>query len=197
MAPSRRALLRSTGLAVVGLGGCATGYDLRPRLDAEECPDSPRMPDANPHPDGADLPSVPDPPAELDEASAVAYAEAFELAREWRATTATYDAPVTKVRIEATTEASRVDDEAVLVELPTVTPSGRVAFDGNVDDPGHFDGWRYSASYLVTTEAVWRAESERGSEYPPPPDPVDDGRVVVCFEPPRQSLGSRAGYWRP
>ncbi|PSQ32925.1 hypothetical protein BRD11_06065 [Halobacteriales archaeon SW_12_69_24] len=112
------------------------------------------MPDADPHPDGADLPSVPDPPA-LDEASAVAYAEAFELAREWRATTATYDAPVTKVRTEATTRASRVDDQAVLVELPTVTPSGRVGSEGNVGDPVHFDGWRYSASYLVTTEAVW------------------------------------------
>ena len=104
-----------------------------------------------------------------------------------RATTATYDAPVTKVRTEATVEASRVDDEAVLVELPAVTPSGRVAFDGNVDDPGYFDGWRYSAGYLVTTEAVWRAESERDSENPSPPDPVDDGWVVVCSEPPRQS----------
>ena len=188
MAPSRRVLLRSTGLVLAGLGGCAAGYEPPLRLEPEECPDSPRMPDADPHPDGADLPPVPDPPAELGEASAIAYAEAFELAREWRATTATYDAPVTKVRTEATTRASRVDDEAVLVELPTVTPSGRLASEG------HFDGWRYSASYLVTTEAVWRAESERGSEYPPAPDPVDDGRVVVCFEPPRQSLGSRAGY---
>ena len=194
MAPSRRVLLRSAGLVLAGLGGCAAGYEPPPHPEPEECPDSPRMPDADPHPDGADLPPVPDPPAELDEASAVAYAEAFELAREWRATTATYDGPVTKVRTEATARASRVDDETVLVELPAVTPSGRVAFEGNVDESGHFDGWRYSASYLVTTEAVWRAESERGSEYPPPPDPVDDGRVVVCFESPRQSLGSRADY---
>ena len=118
MAPSRRVLLRSTGLVLAGLGGCAAGYEPPPRPESEECPDSPRMPDADPHPDGADLPPVPDPPAELDEASAVAYAEAFELAREWRATTATYDGPVTKVRTEATTRASRVDDEAVLVELP-------------------------------------------------------------------------------
>ena len=74
MAPSRRVLLRSTGLVLAGLGECAAGYEPPPRPEPEECPDSPRMPDADPHPDGADLPPVPNPPDLLDAGPVTQYA---------------------------------------------------------------------------------------------------------------------------
>lgn len=183
MLPSRRRLLRSCGAALlVGVAGCRSWSDTpntRPP-DPSECPDEPRVPAADPHQDGADLPPTPDHPDPLDETSAGTYAEAYELAREWRAVTATFSAPVMKVRIEASVEAERINEEVVLVTV-NARPSGRIAFDGDTDSPGHFDGALYTASYLVTTDAVWRAESERGDEYPSPPPPREEGTLLVCF----------------
>ena len=181
MAPSRRVLLRSTGLAVVGLGGCAAGYDPRPRLEPEECPDSPRMPDADPHPDGADLPPVPDPPDSLDAGAVTQYASDYELAWAWREATRLFDSPLVEVFVDRAFEARREGGSAVLARS-LVVPHGRVQFDVGADSPGYFDEARYVVAYLVTDAGTWRAARPRsvGADSPSL-DPHREGRLIHCF----------------
>jgi len=44
---------------------------------------------------------------------------------------------------------------------------------------GHFDSPTYPFAYLVTDEAVWRAE---GSHREEPPDPRSAGTLLQCFD---------------
>ena len=181
MAPSRRVLLRSTGLVLAGLGGCAAGYEPPPRPEPEECPDSPRMPDADPHPDGADLPPVPDPPDSLDAGPVTQYASDYELAWAWREATHLFDSPLVEVFVDGAFEARREGRNAVLARS-LVVPGGRVQFNVDTDSPGYFDKARYVVAYLVTDAGAWRAAKPRSMGADSPSlDPHREGRLVHCF----------------
>ena len=181
MAPSRRVLLRSTGLVLAGLGRCAAGYEPPPRPEPEECPDSPRMPDADPHPDGADLPPVPNPPDSLDAGPVTQYASDYELAWAWREATHLFDSPLVEVLVDGTFEARREGRNAVLA-WSLVVPGGRVQFNVDTDSPSYFDKARYVVAYLVTDAGAWRAAKPRpvGADSPSL-DPHREGRLIHCF----------------
>ena len=160
MAPSRRVLLRSTGLVLAGLGGCAAGYDPPPHPESEECPDSPRMPDAGP---------------------VTQYASDYELAWAWREATHLFDSPLVEVFVDGTFEARREGRNAVLARS-LVVPGGRVQFNVDTDSPSYFDEARYVVAYLVTDAGAWRAAKPHsvGADSPSL-DPHREGRFVHCF----------------
>lgn len=182
MSSSRRRILRSCGAAfAVGVAGClSAGYagdGYSPPVPTD-CPDEPRVPEPEPHPDGADIPPVPDPPGSLDGEVVREYVGAYELAYAWRKATTWFDAPIVTVFIEAVPSVRESRDGAVTVDLDAV-PSGRVDF-GNDGGPGHFDGAPYTASYLVTVEAVWRARTEFNGNAPDA-DPAEEGDLLECY----------------
>lgn len=183
MSPSRRDLLRSAGLALVGLSGCSAGYRSVPDPDPRDCPDGPRLPESEPHPDDAELPSVPEPPASLDAAAVTSYVYGYELAWAWREATTVSSGPVEEVSVDADFQVrNRSDDAAVLQSY--VFPHGRVHFEStDSDSPGYFDGPGYTAAYLVTSAGAWRTsetQNDRGGT-PAPLEPHRQGQLVHCF----------------
>lgn len=174
MSLSRRRLLSTVPALTVG--GCLASEDGDEYPTPTDCPDEPRVPQPEPHPDGAELPPIPDPPESLaDEAVVEEYVGAYERAYVWREATTWFDDPIVSVTTGAVPEARESRDAAVIVDLGPV-PSGEVDY-GN--GPAHFDGEGYTASYLVTSDGVWRAKRDgRGSDHP---DPAEDGTLLQCF----------------
>lgn len=170
----------SASTVIVGISGCTvlTGDSDTSTPAPEECPDSPRVPETESHPKGEEPPPIPDPPESLNEKTVAAYVEDYERAYIWRRSTKRVEGGVKRINPVEATEVKSVND-GVIVEFRSIQPSGEW-----VNDEGneyHFDDPRYSASYLVTEDAVWRAESEWGDQPPEPPDPRSDGTLLECY----------------
>lgn len=181
MVPRRKILLSAGVSAIVGVSGCLwtdSAPDTSPP-SAADCPDEPRVPAVETRPDEGAVPAIPSRPESLTERSVVEYVDAYEYAFAYRRNTKL--GPLRAFFLDGAAEPVWVGDDGVHCEFHEVVPHGRyVGDDGEVYT---FDMGRYAAAYLVTDEAVWRAESEPANRtrMPDPPDPRGDGEVLECF----------------
>jgi len=150
-----------------------------PITDPEACPNEPRVPTPNSEP--ADIDPIPDPPESFDDSTVLSYVKAYEFAykrREWSG----YGEGIPEFHLSMTTEATAVGEYAVLVTAGFAMAHGRVDL-GDGTPYGYFDGARYTFAYLVTEDAVWRAEqSLAGAPSGDPPDPRSEGTLLQCFD---------------
>lgn len=214
MEPTRRRILRvasvGTVTTVVGCGrrvnrgGTAVSSDsptdaptpsdpptvsLPPK--PTDCPTEPRVPDGTPDPNGAEIPRLPDPPdsvtsAEPIDPEAVAeFVKQYELVYRWRDFAEGPLGPLTEVFLEGVVEVRTAKADWVIVDVTGFLAGNWDPDPTETGAPGNFDNAEYRASYLVTREAVWRAQTEPGgdnydSEYAFP-DPAADGELLECF----------------
>lgn len=176
--PSRRNVLLLAAGAAGSLAGCLStfaGPDTSPPAD---CPDEPRVPDLERHPDGEEPPAIPSPPDSLTEEAVVEYAEAYELAYVWRRHSGR--GALLDFSFDGEAEAVWSDGDGVHVEFDVVFYSGD--YRNEDGEEHHFDGGSYVGSYLVTGDAVWRAETDVDPHDPAdPPGPREDGELLECF----------------
>jgi hypothetical protein len=144
-----------------------------PTPDRSACPAEPRVPAHEFEPEN--LTPVPSPPESLDPAAVRCYVEQYEIAYKWRAVADDYGG-VREFHVDTSPETAVAGEDAVLVEDDAALAHGRF---GEETPRGHFDSPTYPFAYLVTDEAVWRAE---GSHREEPPDPRSAGTLLQCFD---------------
>ena len=145
------------------------------------CSESSRAPTARTEPSSTPIPQLPDPPGAITKEAVTEYAETYEFVYRWRTRADTLPSPITELNLDAVVEVRERGADWMIVDI-----TGRLAgkWDPDPDETdssGSFDGVKYRASYLVTAEAVWRAEARDGPFNFSTPDPARDGTLVECF----------------
>lgn len=178
----RRKMLSSAGLStLVTLSGClwtGSAPDTSPPSTAE-CPDEPRVPAVETRPDEGTVPAIPSRPGSLTERAVVAYVDAYEYALAYRRNTR--HGALREFFLDGVAEAVWTGEDGVRCEFDELVPHGRYV--GDDGEEYTFDVGRYAAAYLVTDDAVWRAESRPAEQTRrlSPPDPRADGELLECF----------------
>ena len=177
---TRRGLLGFVGATTaLGLAGCLSGESGPDTSapDSADCPDEPRVPEPGSGAEG-DPPAIPSRPDSLAEDAVVEYAEEYEHAYVWRRKAT--EGTVHQFSLHAEPEVVWAGDEGVHVSFDPIIPHGQ--YEDEDGEEGHFGNTAYATSYLVTDEAVWRAEKVVGLDgEDDPPAPREDGELLACF----------------
>ena len=177
---TRRKILLSVGAsAVAGVIGCTSTLsspDTSPP-NANECPDEPQVPAVEGGTTEQEAPEIPSSADSLTEDDVVKYVETYEYAYAWRRNTRR--GVLREFHLDRTADPVWSGEDGVFCEFDTLAAHGR--YEADDGEEYYFDLAPYAASYLVTDDAVWRAETDRADRPPEPPDPKEDGKILECF----------------
>ena len=178
MATRRRVLQFVGATSALGLAGCLSRFDGPDTSapDPADCPDEPQVPESGAGED--DPPEMPSSPDSLAEDIVVEYVEAYEHAYVWRKKAA--KGGLHQFSLHGVPEVVWAGDEGVHIVFNPIIPHGH--YEDDEGEEHHFGNTAYATSYLVTEDAVWRAEKVVGLDgEDDPPAPREDGELLACF----------------